>query len=126
MTTLNKVQVVRYIRPVVFDTNTGKSSPNNLGGVTFVFTMDYIARTIAIQYAVCSDTENFDKDQGKEFALQSEVMVYDLGKFRELADQFGGFAKATITIFRTSILTGEISRRARKLLQQVDTYGDQY
>ena len=70
------IEVVRYIRPDVYD-----SFPlclhDNLHGITVIFTVDYAARTVKAQWSVCNQ-DNFDRKVGKDIARQAKEYIYPL------------------------------------------------
>jgi len=85
------VQFIRYVRP-----RDEEGGISNLGGATFVFTLNYKNRTVEIQTALCSPKDNFDKKLGLQTALISTPRVINLDKFQQLANQWGGFVPAYI------------------------------
>lgn len=52
----NGITIYRFIR-------NGKS---NLGGITFRFDIDYDAKKVSAWWAICSDTDNFSRNDGHE------------------------------------------------------------
>jgi len=103
MNTLTEVKVIRFLRP--FNVVTGY--PENLGGVTFIFFLDYEKRTLAIRHAICSATDNFQKKLGINTALNAPfVREFDLDYFSGIADLHGGFIDAYL-----QILTDESDRK---------------
>lgn len=90
---LKKAKVIRYLRPTVFQN--GIPVISNLGGVTFIFDLDYEQRTVSIKFSVCNEDENFDKKTGVEVAESFKtVRAFDLDKYRELANRHSGFVNA--------------------------------
>jgi hypothetical protein len=114
MSYLAPVSVIRYVRPMFTD-----SKLANLGGVTFVFTMDYNIRTVSVQFAICSPKDNFDKKAGIAHARSTPVRVFNLDKFQAYADQTGGFVSAYLHIASSDDVTGTLSVNERNLLKKM-------
>ena len=116
---LDHVRVIRYLR------NWAKHNPfeaSNLGGVTLVFDMDYITRTVAIRFSICSDKDNFDKALGLSTAVSTIAeRILDLDNFRKLADIKGGFLDAYYAIMQAGIVDGTLSSREKVFLKKIDS-----
>lgn len=110
MSNLENARVIRYLRPTSGD-------HSNMGGVTFVFYMDYINRTVDVRYSVCSLDDNFDKALGLEVALASDSEEFDLDDFRARADEFGGFTNYYV---RYLGVKPSLTKRDRILLKFID------
>lgn len=59
--------IYRYLRRR--DPNAVVGSPHNLGGVTFAFQINYTTKKVSVGAAVCDEDWNFNKAQGRDFAL---------------------------------------------------------
>jgi hypothetical protein len=82
-----KVRVIRYLRKV-----DDCGYDHNLGGVTFLFDMDYEARTVEIRHAICSPSDNFERTAGIRIAEESAfVRKFDLDLFVTSAARLNGF-----------------------------------
>ena len=107
------VSVIRYLRKLEHSHHT-----SNLGGITFVFTMDYEKRTVDVYFSVCNSKENFNKKDGIKIALAAGIeRKLDVDKFRKLADIKGGFVDAYIAIVEIESVIGSISKREKVLLR---------
>jgi hypothetical protein len=104
MTVLQPVQVIRYVRPRLEN-----GTWSNLGGATFVFTMDYNTRTVRVQHALCSSKDNFNKALGLKTALASGFREVDLDLFQGFADKLGGFVNAYQMMLSTFSVAGMLS-----------------
>lgn len=70
---MNKVEVVRYIRPDNKVWVLDKYEENsNLYGVTVVFDVDYDSQTVVAKWSVCNG-DNFEKTLGKQIAKSSKL-----------------------------------------------------
>jgi hypothetical protein len=101
---IQPVQVIRYVRPRLEN-----GTWSNLGGATFVFTMDYNNRTVRVQHALCSSKDNFNKALGLKTALASGFREFNLDSFQEFADKLGGFVLAYQMMLSTFSVSGTLS-----------------
>jgi hypothetical protein len=124
MSDVKQVQVIRYLRPYGTFGSTYENhyhAPGNLGGVTFIFDLDYVQRTISISFSICAMDENFNKELGIKTALDCGVeRTMDLDGFRKLADDTGGFVDAYWNVVQASQALGTLSKREKLLLKKVD------
>ena len=108
------ITVCRYIRPVAeFRDGVGYS---NLGGTTFVFTMDYGKRTVNVKFSICRSDENFNKKEGLAWANKQRGETFNLDKFQMMADAVGGFTLAYLNLLSSKYVTGTLSTRELTLL----------
>ena len=125
---MNKVTVVRYLRPPVKQAVKGLVSVytaerSNLGGVTFLFDLDYVNRQVVTYFSICNSKENFNKQLGIETARDAGVVrIMPLDGFRELADQEGGFVDAYFTLLNvhSKMDRSSIDEREELLLKKAD------
>lgn len=66
------IEVVRYARP-----NPHTEFNDNLYGITFVFTLNYVTRKVNVQWSVCNG-DNFDKKVGYSQAKKRTTFEFDL------------------------------------------------
>lgn len=111
---INNVTVIRYVRPLL-----GNGHYSNLGGITFLFELDYTRRTINIYFSVCSSKENFNKKEGIEIAKQAGIeRQFNYDKFQQLATLKGGFVDAYISILESEQVMGVLTKRESILLKK--------
>lgn len=110
----SKVRVIRYVRPRLEN-----YCFSNLGGVTFVFTMDYNARTVAVQSAICSSKDNFNKADGLKYALSTSPRRFNLDKFQAFADDEGGFVQAYLAILKSESVSDAVLPSEKVLLRKM-------
>ena len=115
------VRVIRYIRPE----ETTSYNPSNMGGLTFVFDMDYVTRKVEARFSICSMEDNFNKDMGINAALDSECDEYDLDCFQKYADHVGGFTEAYVRTIDNSMVYAPLDKRKRTMLKTINMYHGQ-
>jgi hypothetical protein len=114
---LKKVRVIRHTRNEVYDPLLDLTIKSNLGGVTFVFDLDYDARTVAVSFAMAAADENFNKETAIKVAEENGPQrILDLDKFRVLADKVGGFVPALATVLSTAEVNGTPLNKREKVL----------
>lgn len=72
---MDKVEVVRYIRPIEmlgWRPRNKYEENSNLYGVTVVFELDYENKTVLAKWAICNG-DNFEKRLGVKLARESKV-----------------------------------------------------
>jgi len=108
------VEFARYLRPT--DKN---GNDSNLGGVTFLFTVDYTLRLATVRFAICSANDNFDKKTGCDIAHQAVTRSFNLDKFQDYANRAGGFVNALVNVATVEELTGTATRDLLLLLKKL-------
>jgi len=108
------VEFARYLRPT---DNNGNDS--NLGGVTFLFTVDYTLRLVNVRFAICAANDNFNKETGLCVARQSVPRLLNLDKFQDYANRASGFVNAFINVATVEELTGTATRDLLVLLKKL-------
>jgi len=112
---LETVRVIRYLRPYE------SFNVHNLGGVTFVFDLDYVRRTVSVLFSVCAIDENFEKSTGLQVALDAGVVrVFNLDSFRVVADRFGGFVDAYLSFITNGEMAVPLERREKFLFRYLE------
>lgn len=114
MPVLSPVRVIRYVRPRLEN-----YCFSNLGGVTFVFTLDYNLRTVEVQTAICSSKDNFNKADGLKYALESSPRKFNLDKFQAFADEEGGFVHAYIAVLKSEAVSEAVLPSEKVLLRKM-------
>lgn len=115
------ITVCRYIRPVAQFENAIAYS--NLGGVTFVFTMDYGKRTVNAKFSICRKNENFNKKDGLRHAVETDGVTYNLDKFQAMANIAGGFTNAYISMLSSKFVAETLTPREKTLLEVLNDIG---
>ena len=113
MNELKNVRVIRYVRPYSINGH------SNLGGVTFVFDMDYDKRTVEVRYSVCSRTDNFEKQLGISVASAADPDTFNLDDYRARADEFGGFTQYYLQYLPVKINPNKRDRILSRFLEEV-------
>ncbi len=115
------IDVIRFLRPQTntYAQNFG-TSPSNLGGVTLLFEMDYNLRKVAIKFAICPTTINFNKKDGTFYAKASPIVrVLDLDRFQKFSDLKGGFVDGYLSLLETESIIGSLDDREKLLVKKV-------
>jgi hypothetical protein len=95
---------------------------SNLGGVTFIFDMDYMTRTVDISFSICSIKENFCKAIGISVAEEPGVeRVLMLDQFQKYANIEGieGFVPAYLNFLMSNQMNDSNSNRETLLLEKL-------
>lgn len=121
---LKKVRVIRHLRSEAYDFTADRMIKSNLGGVTLLFDLDYMDRTVNILFSMAAKDENFDRDIAITVAENNGVVrSLDLDAFRILADEVGGFVPAYQSVLRTATVSGLVlSKREKQLIKNSNFY----
>lgn len=92
------------------------------GGVTFVFKLNYLNRTVDVSFAICSTKDNFCKADGIRYAEELGVeRTMNLDEFQKYANQqqHTGFVSAYISLLKAGKCMDLNSEREDGLLNKI-------
>lgn len=118
---LKSVRVIRYKRQM-----NEYGQPSNLGGITFIFDMDYNMRTVDVSFSICSVKDNFSKADGISVAQSYGVeRVLMLDQFQKYANLSGveGFVYAYLNFLMSNTINDSNSARESLLVEKFAEYG---
>lgn len=114
---IGSARIVRHVRYT--DEKTGEYSAR--GGITFLFGLNYLNRTVDVSFAICSSKDNFCKADGIRYAEELGVeRTMNLDEFQKYANlpSHRGFVNAYINILLANKCIDLNSEREDNLLQK--------
>ena len=118
---LVSTRIVRHVRYL----NKNEDDIDSRGGVTFLFKLNYLNRTVNVSFAVCSSNDNFCKSDGIRYANELGVeRTMNLDEFQKYANQLQhrGFVSAYISLLRAGKCMNLNSEREDKLLNKISKH----
>jgi len=115
---LTAARIVRHIRYLAKN----HCDVESKGGVTFLFNLDYLRRTVDVLFAVCSTNDNFCKSDGIRYAAELGVeRTLQLDEFQKDANknEHAGFVSAYLNIIMANRCIGINSEREDNLLRKL-------